>query len=293
MKKIKFFLSLATASVAAPVTLLSSCNTVVDSTKTDKKADLLNNFDTFVQQKLIQDILTFIYQDNSQAKNEYIQSQKELLNTDYNQKIAISLRYANNITGSMLSYSSYYSFAKAAPIEFGNDITSELSGKNWLYYLFNINKMTFMQDAEFARDKSSDEFNNESAENRLLYNNFYKPSSNEVLDYVVQDYADNNYETEKRFYALNKDGFIYDIRVSAEKEEESLPRVNILRYLYTYPKLVTSKNKLNEFSLLKFVQDTKSFEDFNPYDNNTHQILFTDKYGGSQIRYTVVDINND
>ncbi|WP_426461528.1 aromatic motif membrane protein [Mycoplasma hafezii] len=283
MKKIfKYFAALSLLS--APLTALSCTNEQAVVKKMQSEQD---KFNAFIKQDAIQTILNNLYTDND-AKTEFLNEQFNLGN-EYAKKVQVALRYANNITGAFRDAFSF--FGDAAPIEYGETVTRKFSHTNWLYYLYHLPQLTFIQTQDFGRDKTVEEYEKENLENSLLYNNFYTPSSNEFIDYVVQEYSNDDYENEKRVYLLTKDGFIIQFNMSFYKDGEQKPSTNVLMYVYTFPKLLASKDKLKDFSLEKYIQDTKSFANYNIYGSNTNEILFTDHYGGTQLRYTVVDIS--
>ncbi|RIV16381.1 aromatic motif membrane protein [Mycoplasmopsis gallopavonis] len=272
--------------------VLASCNNSnekiikyqqkIQEPETTNQAD----FNLFAKTNVIQTILNIIYPDKTEQQ-KYVNEQINL-DQNYKNQVQVALRYANNITGSLRSF---YSFGgPVATIKASNDILDNLVKKNWLFFLFNLSNITFMQDPEFTRDKTASELDSENAENALLYNQFYRPKSNQIIDYVVQEYSNDEWENEKVIYMLTKEGYILQLNIIIPKQEDSQLSVNLSMYLYTYPKLLLSLNKTEIFDLKKFILDTKSFSDFDLYGSNTNNVLFTDKYGGAVLRYTAVDI---
>lgn len=271
-----------------------------------------DEFNLFVKTNLVQTILNNIYKDE-EAKTDYINSQINLLDSNYLNIAKGALRYANPITRSLnsqRSFSGNFWFKKtvADTFEKSDEVIEELFNKNWLFLLFHYQDLVFMQDQNAeGNDVESIKKIKESSENILLYGSFYKPKSNHFLDFVVQEYDNNEYSNIKKIFILTEDGFILNINLEIyqpqPKYDENYneipgetvtqePSVEVFMYIFTYPKLLFSKNKTNDFDLKKYIMDTQSFVGFDEYGNDTKQVLFIDKYGGTELRYTVIDISN-
>ncbi|TNK81538.1 aromatic motif membrane protein [Mycoplasmopsis pullorum] len=273
-----------------------SCSNTSINKRHDLKIDVQTShdeFEIFVQNKMIQELLKLCFGHDSNAANEYVNQQKEL-KKDYKMQISAALRYANHITYSLnTTRSGIWGYPKAETLEVADGKIEELLSKNWLFYLFNLNKMIFVQDEDdTGNDQESVARREEADENSLLYKNFYNPKSNRIIDYVIQKYSDDDYSSEFYIYFLTNEGFIFKINLTIYKEQQK-PEISIFGYIYTFPKLLESKNKLRDFDLKKYILDTQSFADYDLYGSNTSEILFYDNYGGTKLVYVLADLKTD
>ncbi|WP_027121932.1 aromatic motif membrane protein [[Mycoplasma] imitans] len=248
--------------------------------------DLDLKWRNFLNQTAITNILDEMFGDNNQAKDEYIKSQFDLINSPYKIKLKSALKYANLITRPPTAEFNFLSgISYPYPIKQAIEVIDEAQNQNWLWYLYNLTNLVFMQKSNFTRQ------NNESAaafairdnENKLLYSNFVTLKSNIFIQEVKQVDSDNNVT----FYLLNKDGYILQIQIRKDPEEST--RDIIFGYIKTYPRLLET-NQINEiFNLNKYVNLYASFGLSS--NNRTAEVLYKDFYGGILLQYTAVDIN--
>ncbi|WP_029512683.1 aromatic motif membrane protein [Mycoplasmopsis iners] len=292
MKIKKLLLSSVLSVPFLPVSCVNSpINTLNKQEAYEHFSVMDNSYEDFVQNNLIQEVLSQLFP-NEEEKNTYIQEQNKLNNETYTNKIQAALKYANHLTYSLNLNRVAWTSGKASILNVANEIIDNLREKNWLFFLYNLHRFTFVQDQlEGGSDYQSVEKRSEAEENMLLYQNFYQPKSNKIIDFVIQEYSNDEYENIKQVYFLNEEGFIFKIVLSFAKENEKIieRKAEVFGYVYTYPKLLKSNNKLKDFDLKKYVLATQSFENYNLYSSNTEAVLFTDKYGGKELVYTIVD----
>ncbi|WP_416738220.1 aromatic motif membrane protein [Mycoplasmopsis meleagridis] len=282
-----------------PIIFASSCtNSYINKLNMDYKelAYKENDFDIFVQQNYINEILNIIFSNDNEAKKLYIESQKQL-NNSYLLQVKEALRYANHITYSLNSTRNSFLalYDKAYTVKKAEEILDTFSSKNWLYYLYSFDKLVFIQDQEESGNDINSLAKKEAYdENILLYKNFYQAKNNRIIDYVIQNYSKDEYSEEINFYMLNNDGFIIRIIIEKNKDPDTnklTTNVRIFGYLNLFPKLIAADEKKAIFDIKKYVQDTKTFANFNEYSTETNKVLFTDKYGGNELVYTLIDVN--
>ncbi|QGZ97590.1 hypothetical protein GE118_02115 [Mycoplasma sp. NEAQ87857] len=267
---------------------LIACNQVANINNLNNPKQ--EQFHNFVSQKSISAILDYVF-DNQEQKNQYI-NQQSLLDDKYKTKIKQNLIYGNNISASFKSNSFFTK--PIQPINTANKVLSydddSLAKQNWLWFLFNLQNAVFIQDPSidyFESNINDIDINNKK--NNILYKIFYQPKSNKIIDYVFHSYENSITTEETVVYLLTSEGFIIQLNITKNKESNEPTSVNLLFYIYTFPKLLESKNKLQNFDLKKYVNDTKSFYDLED-DNSTKRVLFKDKYGGQELKYTLVDM---
>ncbi|UUM19392.1 aromatic motif membrane protein [Mycoplasma sp. 1018B] len=292
MNKLKTLWSILSSVLIFTTTI--GCTNHLKKTQVQTDTTLVvkeNEFDLFLKNQHIQALLNLIYKNDNLTKEKYIQSQKKL-DINYLLKLKTALRYANNLTYSLnFNRNSFFGVNKASILETNEKLIKEFTRTNWLFYLFNFSKLVFVQDQDNRGDDANSALLAErDSENLLLYQTFYQAQNNQINDYVIQEYANDDYAQELRVFLLTQEGFIIRINIELYKEENSTPSVEIYGYINTYPKLLNSNNKNNFFSLFKYISDTKGFADENLNYSESQRVLFNDHYGGIELIYTLVDI---
>lgn len=302
-KKILMTLSLSTLSI------IPSCFSLISCTKENKQDEKksLNQiiegnenanereWKNFLNRDYVKEILRLSFDDDVEAKNKYIAEQKKLNNNiEYSKKLKEALIYGNSLKASTSYNSDDFSLQPKLLFQNGKKIFNELKSKNWLWFLYNLPKIIFGYFPPMNKFESSDEQSALTAQgNSLILGHFYKPKSNEIIQYTTQvTKNDKNGERTYDVYLLTKEGFILQLTIDWAKDDEDnkiKPSVKLFGYIYTYPNIVKDRNNLNIFNIQKYViANTESFDDIN---NRTLQILFQDQYGGSPLRYTIIDVS--
>ncbi|WLP85923.1 aromatic motif membrane protein [Mycoplasma seminis] len=281
-------------STAALLPLSAVSNKTQD--KNDEISDQDLRWNNFIHQASINAILDEVYANDIKAKEAYIQSQKELLNTDYNMKVKSALRFANVISRASSASAGDFWWEGSTfpyPVQQADKIIDEARKKNWLWYLFNLNNFTYMQNNVFTREnnQSQADFAQQDATNKLLYSLFISPKSNVFTQYVKQEQQDSD---DVFYYLLNQDGFVLKVNVTAEINYETnevlAKHVEIYSYLKTFPKLLADENKDLIFNLNKYVRLYGEYNIDTSAETKTDEVLYKDYYGGLLLQYSAVDI---
>ncbi|WP_170149951.1 aromatic motif membrane protein [Mycoplasma struthionis] len=261
---------------------------------------LINNenqkkWDQFLSYDYIKSLLKIAFNNNKQKIDKYIEDQKNINEKDYISKLKSAFLYASNPT-SALGFDSddgFLGFGGKKPylLENGEKIINELLSKNWLWYLFNLDKFTFAYYPEFDKfESTTDNSTSELLGNSLKLGSFYKPKKNKISQFVIQKYNHEEDWIEDRVYLLTEEGFI--IKISVDYDEDNLkndPQINILGYIQSYPKLVSLDKAVNGFNIAKYVETSEAFA--SRPNNRVDKILFEEEYEGKLLRYSVVDVN--
>ncbi|QKT05131.1 aromatic motif membrane protein [Mycoplasma sp. OR1901] len=291
--------------------------------KTDSSKE--QEWNTFINQKYIQVILDRSF-NSKEEKEKFIESQKSI-SDEYINKIKIASRFGNNIIsefddgGGFLFLGNVKNLITYKSI----DIKEELYSKNWLFFLFNIHRFNFFHFSDIEPDKAFKEDFIESLEtNKKIFEDFYTPKKLNIIDLAVQEYdlsetssetfevneentsnkpqktKEVNYNFEDRIYFLSEEGYIYFVRLfgtkkvtsfsdGTKKEEQTINKVYLNQYLYSFPKLVASKDKMNDFDLKKYIDVVAPWENSKLGFRDAIRILFIEEYGGETFRYTLID----
>ncbi|TPR54711.1 aromatic motif membrane protein [Metamycoplasma neophronis] len=264
--------------VAAPLCAIS-CSQEKNSTDEIK-------WNLFLQRNYVKSLLKLVFKNDQNKIEEYIKSQREINLNEYQGKLKWSLLYASNTVLSLGFDGNFFSPRPVLLSEASQNI-NELMSKNWLWYLYNLENFSFAYYPEFDKFESSTaNSNNTLQENSLKLGSFYSPKTNNIIQFVTQEYENADDWKEYRVFFLTQEGFI--IRLTVDGDPESNFSVNLSQYLYSYPDLIKDKETLKSFSLQKYIQATQSFVD--KPENRTEAILFQEKYGGKLLRYTLSDI---
>ncbi|WP_027121193.1 aromatic motif membrane protein [Mycoplasma leonicaptivi] len=304
----KFFKYLPFLSYASPLLFLSVApNQNQESNKNQEleakkqKSDQVAQWNLFLQQNYIQTLLRMSFTDETKMQ-EYVKSQIDL-GEEYYKNIKMWLRYANTISTpfdrDLLSFfgNAKHNFVTTE----GKKYIQEMMNKNWLSFLFHFNKMKFIQFNTLQADKIVLDDVVENVEtNKLIAKEFYIPTNNNILDYVIQFYDqeknfnDETNETEisyeKRVFLLTEDGFILRFDIRGNETLSLIKSVEFHPYIYSYPKLLQSKDKLNDFDLKKYLSTFAEWASENIKYSDANRALFADRYGEQSLRYTIIDI---
>ncbi|UWV79093.1 hypothetical protein ONA02_03205 [Mycoplasmopsis felis] len=169
--------------------------------------------------------------------------------------------------------------------------------------MFNIDKFKFIQYPDIQTDEFAIQDNQDEVESKQkIFSDFYSPESNLILDYVIQervnkevDEDEENYKKiEERIYFLTNEGYIFrlDLEVKINKDKKTIIKNEVFQYINTYPKLLISENKLNNFSLNEYIRSTQDWPSANLTYSGATKSNFDELNGGRNIRYTLIDANN-
>ncbi|WP_406614519.1 aromatic motif membrane protein [Mycoplasma corogypsi] len=301
---IKFLKKLLALGLIAAPTLLFSLSPSINSVKNDSKNDLSefyqlteqeqieNKWNNFLNTKHINKILSLAFK-TEQSRNEYIKQQKAI-DSSYIKELKSWLYFGNNLQSSFGSDVRNFFGSPPYPLQTARNVVSDLFGKNWLWFLFNLDKFEFVSYPHVELfDRSRAETEIKSTENSLTLGAFYQPKSNKFIDFAVHVYEDSKDENTTNIFLLTEAGFIIkvvitDAKRDTDRKPDSPNEVNVIGYLFSYPKLIQSNNKLRDFSIVKYVIDNVSFAGLR--SNNANSVIFAERYGADNLRYTVVDI---
>ncbi|TPE57574.1 hypothetical protein FJO69_01420 [[Mycoplasma] falconis] len=292
--KLKLLTGLISLTSVIPTCLVACNNTkvnkseiakIIEDKKDNNKDDLDYKWENFVNTTYIQMLLKYVYGiDNQDKITAYVKSQRKL-NLNYVSKLKWSLYYANNIVSSWGYQGGEWS-PKPELLRDGTENIEELFSKNWLWYLFNLDKFIFASYPDFDQfDSSIANTTNEIYANSLKLGTFYKPQSNKIIDFTVQKYD----KTIDKVYLLTEAGFIISFTINHREGEE--PFIQNYGYIHVFKNVAADKEVLQGFSLNKFIEMTEGFQ-AKPVDR-TSEILFKEKYGGKPLRYTLIDIDEN
>ncbi|WBP84320.1 aromatic motif membrane protein [Mycoplasmopsis edwardii] len=326
----KLFKKLLTFSATIPLALVVSCShNLNDYSTKDKQLESLKSvvdykdksvnekWDLFLQRPHINAILNAVFKDK-ESKDKYIKSQKAL-GEEYFKEIKDALRYANNIVFPYDKGESYFDFktfkyisTKNYLVSSGSETLKTLYNENWLFFLFHLDRFVFIQFPDVATDiLENKEIIDEIESNKKVFNDFYNPESNEIIDFVIQRYSyeksdDYDDEDEKdpnkvdeylyqdRIFMLTKDGRILWFQVAGNETLNTIStslKPNLHSWLYSYPKLIKSPDKLAEFDLKKYIEIAREWGDPNYRRASvTRKTIFADEYGKKEFRYTLVNV---
>lgn len=262
-------------------------------------------WDHFLNNKAIDLILNSIY-DDEKEKESFIKSQQSIDTSKYLKEIAARRFYYSNSIPNSNGYSFLNNFPK--PYNESRLYQDEMLSKNWLWFLFNIKKFTFIIKPDINLfTETSEEATESLKRNSNQTGSFYKASSNEFNQVVKVEVSDNlnksiedldgdDFLQEYKFVLLNNDGFIFFIDLNKTYNENKVlnkTKISILSWVETLPKLPSFKNNLeNEFSLLtfaKFSERLRNNEVVSPIATD----IFNEYYGGIPIKYTIADNEQD
>ncbi|MCU4706697.1 aromatic motif membrane protein [Mycoplasma sp. CSL7503-lung] len=289
-----------------------------------EKNDENKEWENFINQKYIKLILDRSFNSKEEIQ-KYIQNQQSI-KEKYFDDIKIASRFGNNIISDFDDDSSFFSNGKNYITDKSADIKEELYSKNWLFFLFNINRFNFFHFSDIEPDKAFKEDFIEGLEtNKKIFKDFYNPKKLQIIDAAIQEYdlrelsvknfeeneensnsskyktKETTYKYEDRIYFLSGEGYIYFVRVFGTKkvtkynnnetfESKNVDRVYLNQYLYSFPKLILSNDKLNDFDLKKYIDTVAPWESSKIKPSDAKRTLFVEEYGGETFRYTLIDV---
>lgn len=279
------------------------------------KGDINKNWDFFLQETSIQELLDFVF-DNEEEKTKYIESQKNIDSPEFLKQIQTATYYFNYILASYTPQPRRSLFGKNESdrpyiVDQSKQFFDELFTKNWLWILFNMNKLSFVFNVDidlFKYRGEVDQFEDDVLRSNVLNGAFYHPTNPQFIQYAKKISFDNlskkvektddgdemEFRKDLQFYLLNSDGMIIkiDIKKSYDANKQlTNTKVDMSSYLYTYPKLLSSEDKNRDFSLSKYIQVNEVFTDQDENDIQAptfEKILFQDQYGGDFLQYAFI-----
>ncbi|WP_427902742.1 aromatic motif membrane protein [Metamycoplasma alkalescens] len=305
LNKKNFFL----ASFLIPIlpTAMISCQQSNQKINEEKLSEInIKNYqqdkwDIFLKYEYVNSLLNLAFKDNEEEKKQYIEQQKEIIN-EYFEEIKTYLYYANNIISRIGSNDNDWTDKKDKVIAISvfDKKLDELYEKNWLWFLFNLDKFIFVNYNAIDQYKGNiDDLNVEFQRNSLNLGTFNQPKTNEILQFTTLLDAENKHKKEDKMFLLTKEGIILEIKISTtllDQNKKEIPKekqkhkIAINTYSYIYPKLFNNQVLLKKFDLSKYVQIKTLFE--NSRTNDAKKTIFDAEWGGSPLSYTIVDIDN-
>ncbi|MDJ1646794.1 aromatic motif membrane protein [Mycoplasma phocimorsus] len=267
---------------------LVSCNTNKSEVKLQINNEYEEKWNAFLQKEYVNTILNLVFQNNKEIKEKYIESQKKITD-DYIQRINNALLFAANpirsLTPSTIFGKKTFILKKSLN-EFNNltkgsyDSESKTYKGNWLWLLFNLDRLKFSGYPEFDKFTSPAELTTaDHIATIKKLGSFYKMSSNDIAQYVVNEDGDS-----KVIYLLTNEGFILKIRIT--DDEENMPRdFSFFTYTWTYKDLYLNKNLNEVFDIKAYSAVTHVFERKDA--DRTFKTLFEEQYGGAPLRFTI------
>lgn len=298
-------LLISSLSLTVPWLPLSviSCNKETIDKNEEKLTSIINNdvqnnkWNVFLKYDYVNSILKLAF-NNEEKRSEFIQQQRNIDNS-YLSDIKEYLYYANNVALSFGSNDSFFSSKKVIGLQEYRKKLQELFNKNWLWFLFNLDRFTFAMYNSFDQFQGSlESLSIDLQKNSLDLGSFNRPKTNEVLQFIIQeDITDENKEIQ--VFLLTKQGIILNINLNTKlldnddnkiPEQEQNTDVNIFTYSYIYPLLFQNETQLKKFDLSKYVRALKLYSTTS--NKRWIKLLFDEEYGGTPLRFTIVDVDN-
>ncbi|MCE6091071.1 hypothetical protein J7894_03535 [Mycoplasmopsis agalactiae] len=288
MKNKKYFSYIIPSSF--PLIALSSVSCT--NKQSNSEANLIKNdnhnksWDAFLNYDYVQAILNKAYGNNKELKDKYVDEQRNI-NLDYLKDIKSYLGYKNNIVS---SYGSDDSYGKgdAYPIEVLDSKLDEAYKKNWLWFLYNLDRFVFvLYDVSDQFKAVHEKANIDAQKSSVELGAFHKPKTNDVAKYII---GKKNQETnEENVYLLLKDGNILRVDLTKDKKDLTKPaNVSVYTYTYFYPGVLNNDTEIKNFDLNKYVKA----ELIHYNDNHSpFKTLFNEEYGGEPLRATLIDVD--
>ncbi|MGZ9413529.1 aromatic motif membrane protein [Mycoplasma sp. AC157] len=288
---------------------LSSCNlnnnsqqNQINQLKIQENEKEDKEWNEFINSDFITNILNVTF-DSEDKKNQFIKEQKELdIKTtflDIKNWLYYYTTIQNNTDDGFIS-------KKALPYSQSLAKIKELTSKNWLFFLFNLNKIVFIQLADttnlFAGTK--EEQTEKSRENLLTNPLFYISKDNKILDFAILKTQDNlnltkeeleeeaeDYQQDFKFYFVNYDGLLFEMELTKEFDENKNNTSNKMNFILWADKIKkwNVKNNKSNFDIQKYVKEKES-RGLNSNSSAISLEIFLDNLGGKPIRYTFADL---
>ncbi len=289
MIKNKKYFTFIIPSILPLATLSSvSCNNKQEKTKVSltKNDNQSKSWDVFLKYDYVQSILNKAYGNNTELREKYINEQRNI-SPKYLEDVKSYLAYKNNIVGSFRSDDSFGS-GEAYPINVLDSKLDEAYKKNWLWFLFNINRFVFVLYGVSDQFKAVHEKANIDAQKSSVdLGAFHKPKTNDVAKFVFgKKDAESN---EENVYLLLKDGNILQVDLTKDKNDPSKhANVSVFTYTYFYPSVLNNDTEIKNFDLYKYVKAELIYENNN---SSTFKTLFNEEFGGDPLRATLIDVD--
>ncbi|AWX69161.1 aromatic motif membrane protein [[Mycoplasma] anseris] len=174
------------------------------------------NWKNFLKNKHIQVLLDLAY-DSNQEKQDYINSQKQLGNK-YIQDLKKWLYFGNPIV-SIFKDDGDYDTKPYVMKKGQEEVLQTLLEQNWLTFLYHLKDFVFIFAPVF--DQFMSNVNNtilDAHEKNLKLGAFYLPETNNIIDFTIQKYADDEDELQYEVYLLTEQGFILNITIRRNKK---------------------------------------------------------------------------
>ncbi|WP_045433208.1 aromatic motif membrane protein [Metamycoplasma canadense] len=263
-----------------------------------KNDELEKKWDVFLKYEYVNTLLNLAFGKNDQKRQEYIENQKKI-NSSYLTKVKEFLLYANNVTS--INRSEDDSDKKVIALsEFSKEL-SILFKQNWLWFLFNLDRFTFAFYNTFDQFQAElQTLSLDVQKNTLDLGSFNRPKTNEVIQHVVYlNFKEKEKIKEYDVFLLTKQGIILQISITKHlkgereteiEESKAESKVSIFTYSYIYPDLFQNPDMLKKFNLSDYVATLQLYSNFK--DRRTEKLLFDENFGGSPLRFTIVDVDD-
>lgn len=189
---------------------------------------LEQQWNNFIRQESISKILNLIFDDDTK-KTEFINAQFQLIqNTKYAEEFKKSLIFSNNVS---LGFGLDGGFFSERPyiLTQSSKFLEEAKSKNWLWLLFNLTKIEFVNFPVFDQFVSStDETSLEAKKNGMELGMFYTPKSNIFIDYTYKIESIKDYSDTYQFYLLTNEGFILNLNITKYVDNYSWEYSNLI-----------------------------------------------------------------
>ncbi|WP_429997345.1 aromatic motif membrane protein [Mycoplasmopsis bovis] len=289
MIKNKKYFAFIIPSILPLVTLSSvSCNNKQEKAKASltKNDNQSKSWDVFLKYDYVQSILNKAYGNNTELREKYINEQRNI-SPKYLEDVKSYLAYKNNIVSSFTSDDGYGN-GKAYPIDELDSKLDEAYKKNWLWFLFNIDRFVFvLYDVSDQFRAVHDKANIDAQKSSVDLGAFHKPKTNDVAKFVfAKKDAESN---EENVYLLLKDGNILQVDLTKDEKDPSKPaNVSVFTYTFFYPSVLNNDTEIKNFDLYKYAKAELVHHNDN---HSTFKTLFNDEFGGDPLRATLIDVD--
>ncbi|MBN4084317.1 aromatic motif membrane protein [Mycoplasma sp. CSL10166] len=255
-----------------------------------------DKWDIFLKYEYVNSLLNLAFK-TEKSKKAYIKKQREI-SDNYLTEIKDYLLYGNNVVAMYRSDDSFFSSKKVIGLKDYRAKLSELFSRNWLWFLFNLDRFTFaLYDAFDQFQGTLEALSQDIQKSSLETSAFNRPTTNEVLQYVIEENVmDENLEYDA--YLLTKQGIILKISFSTQVKDgdQEIPKnkqktdVAIFTYSYIYPSLFQNQVALQNFDLARYARSEKLASTFG--SKRWVKILFDEQNGGTPLRFTIVYVDD-
>ncbi|WP_193741203.1 aromatic motif membrane protein [Metamycoplasma auris] len=260
------------------------------SQKEEAKNNKETNWNTFLKYEYI-DLLLRLNFENKEERDKYIESQKKR-DEAYLNEIKEALYYTNAVA------LSHHVTDNVVYEEFSSKL-DKLFTEDWLWFLFNLDRFTFINYEVFNGFKGEfDHLNEDLQKNAQKLGAFNRPKTNQIYSYAVWNNKPDTYnDWIKEVHFITKEGIIFKADLKKDKKTKKIS-TTIFRYSYIYPDLFNNEKRIkDDFDLGRYVSVLKKGEgvlskDGNKREGSAEKILFDETFGGEPLRYTIVDIDN-